>query len=399
MPRDGDGLHLVGAIWHFRYRSPDGRWREKSTGKRKITEAKAERTRFLRAFADGLLPTDQARWTLAQALDEWAECRKSTKQPTTLPPIRHLKAILGGKRRLESITALDIRRYQAGRRETVGPKTVNNELLVLIGVLKQAKLWKRLEEDYKPLAIPKQGPGKALVPDEGQHLIATARTRPAWDVALSVTVLAYSAGCRSWEIKSLKLKDVMLGSDPPVLRIRRQNTKTDAGARDVALNELALWALKRLLKRAELLGSTDPEHYLLPANLSKHTHEKDPLHDRRGYDPSRHQTSWSTAWENLKAAAGMKNFRFHDLRHTFITQGIEDNVPVEVMMAQVGHVSAEMTRYYTHLSSGAKDDAVRKIAARNQGVRAVLEMTGEEPAHDTEIAGDAQARPEEHGGD
>jgi integrase len=319
MPRDGDGLHLVGAIWHFRYRSPDGRWKEKSTGKHKITEAKGERTRFLRAFADGLLPTDQARWTLAQALDEWAECRKSTKQPTTLPPertsIRHLKAILGGKRRLESITALDIRRYQAGRRETVGPKTVNNELLVLIGVLKQAKLWKRLEEDYKPLPIPKQGPGKALVPDEGQHLIATARTRPAWDVALSATVLAYSAGCRSWEIKSLKLKDVMLGSDPPVLRIRRQNTKTDAGARDVALNELALWALKRLLKRAELLGATDPEHYLLPANLSKHTHEKDPLHDRRGYDPTRHQTSWSTAWENLKAAAGMKNFRFHDLRH------------------------------------------------------------------------------------
>jgi hypothetical protein len=174
MPRDGDGLHLVGAIWHFRYRSPDGRWREKSTGKHQITEAKAERTRFLRAFAEGLLPTDQARWTLAQALEEWAECRKSTKQPTTLPPertsIRHLKAILGSKRRLESITALDIRRYQAGRRETVGPKTVNNEMLVLIGVLKQAKLWKRLEEDYKPLPIPKQGPGKALVPDEGQHL-------------------------------------------------------------------------------------------------------------------------------------------------------------------------------------------------------------------------------------
>jgi hypothetical protein len=68
-------------------------------------------------------------------------------------------------------------------------------------------------------------------------------------------------------------------------------------------------------------------------------------------------------------------------------------------MAQVGHVSAEMTRYYTHLSSGAKDDAVRKIAARNQGVRAVLDMTGEEPAHDTEIAGNAQSGTEEHGGD
>jgi integrase len=307
---------------------------------------------------------------------------------------------------------MDIRRYQARRRETVGPKTVNNELLVLIGVLKQAKLWKRLEEEYKPLPIPKQGPGKALIPDEGQHLIATARKRPAWDVALCATLLAYSSGCRSWEIKSLKFKDLMMGSDPAVLRIRRQNTKSDAGARDVALNELALWALKRLLKRAELLGATEPEHYLLPANLSKHTNQKDPLHGRKGYDPTRHQTSWSTAWKNLKAAAGMKNFRFHDLRHTFITQGIENNVPVEVMMAQVGHVSAEMTRYYTHLSSGSKDNAVRKIAARNQGVRSVLEIgeggavTGEQPAQDTGIASDPQAasscaslKKEEHGGE
>jgi hypothetical protein len=78
MPRDKDGLHLVGAIWHFRYRAPDGRWKEKSTGKHKITEAKTERTRFLTAF--GLLPTDQARWTLAQALDEWSECRKSRRR-------------------------------------------------------------------------------------------------------------------------------------------------------------------------------------------------------------------------------------------------------------------------------------------------------------------------------
>ena len=122
----------------------------------------------------------------------------------------------------------------------------------------------------------------------------------------------------------------------------------------------------------------------------------------KGYDPTRHQTSWSTAWENLKAAAGMKNFRFHDLRHTFITQGIEDNVPVEVMMAQVGYVFAEMTRYYTHLSTGAKDSAVQKIAARNQGVRSVLEMeeegaaTGEQSECGPEIASDPQSKCASH---
>jgi integrase len=34
-------------------------------------------------------------------------------------------------------------------------------------------------------------------------------------------------------------------------------------------------------------------------------------------------------------ACGVKGFRFHDLRHTFRTQGAEAGVPLEVMMAQL----------------------------------------------------------------
>jgi hypothetical protein len=49
------------------------------------------------------------------------------------------------------------------------------------------------------------------------------------------------------------------------------------------------------------------------------------------------------------------------LRHSFITQGLGVGVPIEVMMAQVGHVSAEMTRYYTHLANGSKQEAARVI--------------------------------------
>jgi integrase len=378
MPRDGDGLHQVGAIWHFRYRSTDGIWKEKSTGKRKITDARSERSKFLEKLRNGQLPNDRAQWRLEQALDDWLDYRQSTKARTTLPPertaVRHLKEELGAKRRLDSITETDIRRYQATRRKKVGPKTVNNELLGLVGVLKQAKLWKMLEEDYKPLPVPKQGPGQALTPDMGKQLIQTATTRPAWDVALCASVLAYASGARSWEIKSLRLRDVMLDADPPIIRIRRENTKTDAGAREIGLSDISLWAAKRLRRRAELLGATDPEHYLLPANLSKHTNAKDLLHGRQGYDPTSHQTSWQTAWENLKAEAGLKRLRFHDLRHSFITQGLGVGVPIEVMMAQVGHVSAEMTRYYTHLANGSKQEAARKVADLNTGIKDLLDI-------------------------
>ena len=64
-----------------------------------------------------------------------------------LTACRHLKEIIGVDRRLSSLTAWDIRRFQMRRVETVGPKTVNNEMLVLTAVLKSARLW-------APLRIP-----------------------------------------------------------------------------------------------------------------------------------------------------------------------------------------------------------------------------------------------------
>jgi hypothetical protein len=61
------------------------------------------------------------------------------------------------------------------------------------------------------------------------------------------------------------------------------------GARFVELNQTALGAVIKLYRRAELLGASDPEHYLLPADLSKHTKSFDPLAGGRGYDVTQHQ--------------------------------------------------------------------------------------------------------------
>jgi integrase len=91
------------------------------------------------------------------------------------------------------------------RMEVVAPKTINNELLVLTAVLKSARLWAQLKKTYEPLAIPKHGPGQALTPDQTSKLIETARTNDRWFVALCATVLAYATGCRSGEIKKLKI--------------------------------------------------------------------------------------------------------------------------------------------------------------------------------------------------
>jgi integrase len=286
---------------------------------------------------------------------------------------RHLREIIGSDRKLSSITAWDIRRYQMKRLETVGPKTVNNEILVLTAILKNARLWTELRELYEPLTVPKRGPGQALTPEQTAKLIETAKTNDRWFVALCATVLAYATGCRSGEIKKLRLGDLVLHADQPYIRLRAEDTKARR-SREPALNDLGLWAVNHLLTRAQLLGATGPDHFLLPADLSKHTKQSDPLYGGTGFDPTGHQTSWDSAWEKLKQAAGLTGLRFHDLRHTHITHAIEEGVPIEVVMAQVGHVSADMTRYYTHLGSNAKHSAVAAVQRKGSAALAALQV-------------------------
>ena len=376
MARNGDGLFRRGALWYFKYRDQNGHYHEKSTGQRKQPAARESKHDFLEKLRQNQLPTEERKWKLGQTLDNYIEFRAKTRPKASVAAertaARHLAEILGSERRLESITIWDIRRFQMRRSESVGPKTVNNELLVLTALLKTARLWSPLKENYEPLPTPKGGPGQALTPEQTAKLVETAQSNDRWFVALCATVLAYATGCRSREIKTLQLRDLLLEDSVPLIRLRGQVTK-GRREREPALNDLGVWAAKQLLERARLLGASEPEHYLLPADLSKHTKKNDPLHGQTGFDPSRHQESWQSAWERLKQAAGLADLRFHDLRHTHITHAIEAGAPIEVVMAQVGHISADMTRYYTHLGPKAKQAAAR--ARPNQRASSYKDIT------------------------
>ena len=119
--------------------------------------------------------------------------------------------------------------------------------------------------------------------------------------------------------------------------------------------------MTKLYLRAQMLGACSPEHYLLPADLSRHTKNTDPLRDGVGFDVSRHQLSLRSAWRSLRKAAGLDGIRFHDLRHSFISLMAERGVPLAIVQSMVGHMSARMTRYYTHISSQAARQAVELL--------------------------------------
>lgn len=76
-----------------------------------------------------------------------------------------------------------------------------------------------------------------------------------------------------------------------------------------------------------------------------------------------------TAWKAAIRRAGIRCYRFHDLRHTFNTRLMEAGVMQEVRKALMGHSSGqEVNSIYTHVELPAKREAIRKLEVwvRNQ---------------------------------
>src|SRR3954470_15730206 len=108
MARNGDGLFRRNRIWCFKYKDPSGVYREKSTGERKQPDARKYKHDFLEKLLQNQLPTDEAKWTLNQALATWIKFRAATRPKGSVAAertaCRHLTDVVGGQRRLNSIS-------------------------------------------------------------------------------------------------------------------------------------------------------------------------------------------------------------------------------------------------------------------------------------------------------
>ena len=56
--------------------------------------------------------------------------------------------------------------------------------------------------------------------------------------------------------------------------------------------------------------------------------------------------------------ANIKNFRFHDLRHTVATRLVENNIDLAVIQEILGHAHIETTMRYAHPVPKRKLEAI-----------------------------------------
>jgi integrase len=91
--------------------------------------------------------------------------------------------------------------------------------------------------------------------------------------------------------------------------------------------------------------------------------------------------SVKTAFATACKRAGVVDFRFHDLRHTFASRLVQDGVPIYNVMHLLGHRSMTMVQRYAHLAPEFQDQVVRVMNGRNLGTLA------------TSVANDSSANP------
>lgn len=384
--RDNDGLHRRRGIWYYALKI-HGERRFFSTKTRNYQLARKAHSEAVKAQLENRLPTDASKWRFEVLLAQVLEDRKPHLAENTIrlerersgPLLKHFSG-----RRVSEIDAAAIRSYQTARAKRVSSRTVNLECKVLRYVLRAAKTWGSISDDFKPLREDRRGPGRAIEDGQERLLFDTARSRPGWDVALYAGMVAANTSARGCEIKGLQLRDLNLAEREVAIRV----SKTDTGVRRIPLNDGALWAFARLLERAGALGSVNPEHFLLPRALYKETKTG----HGTGYDPTRPQKTWRTAWRALvketgrragreaareafgtglgfrgalaawrRAAAPFHGLRFHDLRHLAITKLAESEASDQTIMSIAGHLDRAMLEHYSHIRAAARRKAVDAI--------------------------------------
>jgi len=85
----------------------------------------------------------------------------------------------------------------------------------------------------------------------------------------------------------------------------------------------------------------------------------------RPSDPTRHITSFKTAWKTVKKTAKVTG-RWHDNRHTLITELAEAGTGDETIMQIAGHVDRQMLTHYSHIRMQAKREALEAVDRRRR---------------------------------
>jgi integrase len=73
------------------------------------------------------------------------------------------------------------------------------------------------------------------------------------------------------------------------------------------------------------------------------------------------ERNWRKLWKAGLVSAGISEFRWHDLRHTFATWLRQEGTPLEVVQRALGHAQITTTMRYAHVADRELQDALHRV--------------------------------------
>lgn len=326
----------------------------------------AEKLRAMQAKRDaGVVPSTGRSSTVAVWLEHWLDNIASQKvRPKTLQGYRGMVrcriAPAVGHHRLDRLQPEHVEAFYAGMKaEGLSSATVLQCHRILSRALKVAMQRGKVAQNVctlvdAPSLISREI--RPLTTVEARTLLATSverRNGARWSVALSL-------GLRQGEALGLMWADLDL--EQGTLTVRRAlqrlagqglvlvEPKSDAGHRTIALPAPLVDVLRshRAAQLEERLraGSEWQDHGLVFAQ--ENGKPIDPRTDHR-------------AWKALLEAAGVRDARLHDARHTAATLLLLQGVSTRVVMDVLGHSQVSLTLRYQHVLPEAARDAAHRM--------------------------------------
>ena len=333
----GCGAKIPAGLKHYylQWMSPDGRTHQKSLGHLLRKDAKKKEAKAMNDLALGRKPFAgrKENITYSRFIDEIYQpwCDQYNRSPETKRHrLGHIKRCWGSKR-LNALTDRDVDKFRRDMKLWGKEPTFNRVLSVLSHLHTIA-----LERGYlkeRPIStagkrFKEKGRLRYLSIEEADKLIEACAP-----YLKPIVITALNTGLRRGELLGLRLdKNVDLGAK----RITLHETKNGEG-RYVALNDNALRALQEAARGKEkgALVFTRPDG-----------------------SPCK---SFRLAFEGACERAGLVDFHFHDLRHTFASHLAMSGVDLHTIRELLGHKSMSMVMRYAHLSPGHQRRAVEAL--------------------------------------
>jgi integrase len=327
-----------GVSWQIDYLDPTGKRVRESFKKRKEAEAELGKRISLMAEKRYLDVKKEYRSTFGELVDRYTENFQHQKSFSTKSCyFGRLKEYFGEATRLSNITYLDCETYAnklRTRLTRIGssirkPASINREVGLLHTMFNKAVEWDMMEQNPfakgKSLHLKENNRRtRFLNEEEIERLLIKCECAPYLHRLVETAI---NTGMRKEELLSLKWSQIRNGL------IYLVETKTDS-PREIPVNG----TMKKIFKEIRKEDGLSSEYV-----FTKH---------------GKRIRYIGPAFKGALRRAGITDFHFNDLRHTFASHLVMKGASLKEVQELLGHTTVTMTLRYAHLSQENKVNAV-----------------------------------------